>query len=204
MVVVCSPTNRRPRMASIAASLDHIKRNPLGALERQTIERICREHGHEWRHRQLDPATTVALFVQQVAHGNLSCCEIRHLAGNGSSFTPQAYCDARARVPLGVYNDLMAEVCAATMPQARRPEHLWRGHRTFHIDGSGFSMPDTPFRPTQKPRWMSQEDFDALPESIVVRELRRTVCRPGLGHVTLTLVTTLLDARKYPAADLLE
>jgi hypothetical protein len=323
-------------MANIAASLEHIKRNPLGVLDRKIVERVCREHGHEWRQRQLDPATTVALFLQQVAHGNVSCCQVRHLADNGSSFTAQAYCDARARVPLEVYNDLMAEVCEATMPQARRPEYLWHGHRTFHIDGSAFSMPDTPelrkafgtpsgqkegcgfpvahllvlfsaqsglllnawasplqtgdmaqtpeahvlldegdlligddsfsgyahlamlvkqnlhglfpvhhlrivdfakgrphcaegkeavagmprsrwikslgkedqlveyFRPAQKPRWMSREDFDALPESIVVRELRRTVCRPGLGHATLVLVTTLLDARKYPAADLLE
>ena len=34
--------------------------------------------------------------------------------------------------------------------------------------------------------------------------LRRTVVRPGLGKITLTLVTTLLDPMKYPADDLLE
>ena len=60
------------------------------------------------------------------------------------------------------------------------------------------------FKPKSKPPRMSREAFDALPASIIVRELRRTVRRPGLGHVTLTLVTTLLDPVAYPADDLLE
>src|SRR3954462_8922281 len=51
---------------------------------------------------------------------------------------------------------------------------------------------------------MSREEHDALPDSIVVRELRRTVRRPGLGSVTLTMVTTLVDPVAYPAAELLE
>ena len=38
-----------------------------------------------------------------------------------------------------------------------------------------------------------------------MRELRRTVTRPGLGTaVTITLVTTLLDPAAYPADELLE
>ena len=51
---------------------------------------------------------------------------------------------------------------------------------------------------------MTQGQWDSLPESIVVRELRRTVTRPGLGKITITLVTTLIDPEKYPAEDLLE
>src|ERR1700676_1127367 len=60
------------------------------------------------------------------------------------------------------------------------------------------------FKPRQPPKWMPREDYDALPDSIIVRELRRTVQRPGLGKITITLVTTLLDSRAYPAADLLD
>ena len=60
------------------------------------------------------------------------------------------------------------------------------------------------FKPQSVPLWMSREEYDALPESIIVREVRRTVCRPGLGSVTLTIVTTLVDPRKYPASDLLD
>lgn len=51
---------------------------------------------------------------------------------------------------------------------------------------------------------MSKEEYDALPQSIIVREIRRTVQRPGMGKVTLTLVTTLLDPIKYPPEQLLE
>ena len=29
------------------------------------------------------------------------------------------------------------------MPAAGRDAHRWRRHRTFHVDGSTFSMPDT-------------------------------------------------------------
>ena len=53
-------------MASIAYALERIKTNPLEVLDRQAVERVCGECGHEWRERDLDPATTMALFCQQV------------------------------------------------------------------------------------------------------------------------------------------
>jgi hypothetical protein len=58
------------------------------------------------------------------------------------------------------------------------------------------------FKPAGEPQWMSREQFDALPESIVVREVRRTVRRKGFRPVTVTIVTTLLDEKKYPADEL--
>jgi hypothetical protein len=321
-------------MASIASSLQRIKDNPLGVLDREMVEWACRENHYSWRERELDPATTIALFLQQVVHGNTPCSEVRHIAGG--SFTPQAYCEARARLPLRVYQALLTEVYYRMVPHLSREQHLWHGHRSFHIDGSTFSMPDTPelqkafgmpsgpkpgcgfptahllvlfsaatgmlidtwasplrtgdlaespeahlhldegdiligddvfsgyphlamlqkqklhglfpvhhlrivdfakgrphtvegknavvgmprsrwikslgkedqlveyFKPRAGPAWMSGEEYDALPDSITVRELRRTVVRPGLGKITITLVTTLLDPRAYPAADLLD
>src|SRR4029450_6922664 len=42
-------------------------------------------------------------------------------------------------------------------------------------------------------------DYAALPESIVVRELRFRVTEPGRRTRDITLVTTLTDARRYPA-----
>ena len=119
-------------MASIALSLQRIKDNPLGLLSSQLIEGTCREHGYTWRDRELDPTTTMGLFMQQVLHGNASCSEVVHIGGN--SFTPQAYCDARARLPLAVYQDLLSKVSQAVMPQTGQEEHLWHGHRTFHVD----------------------------------------------------------------------
>ena len=320
-------------MASIVSSLQRIKDNPLGILDRERVEQACRECHYTWRERELDPATTIALFLRQVVHGNTSCGEVRHIAGR--SFTAQAYCDARARLPLAVYQTLLTEVYYQLVPHLRGDEHLWHGHRTFHVDASTFSMPDTPelaqtfgypsgpkpgcafptahllvlfsaatgmlidtwasplrtgdvaempeahlhlnegdiligddaysgyahlamlqkqglhglfpvhhlrivdfkkgrphctegspvagmprsrwirslgkqdqlveyFKPKQPPKWMSQAEYDALPESITVRELRRTVTRPGLGRITITLVTTLIDPETYPANDLLD
>jgi Transposase DDE domain len=53
------------------------------------------------------------------------------------------------------------------------------------------------FKPLQKPRWMTQEKFAALPESLILREIRYRVGRPGFRTETVTLVTTLLDAEIY-------
>jgi hypothetical protein len=55
------------------------------------------------------------------------------------------------------------------------------------------------FKPTRRPEWMTEEAYAALPESIVVRELRFAVRIPGRRSRVITVVTTLLDAKKYPA-----
>lgn len=60
------------------------------------------------------------------------------------------------------------------------------------------------FKPVEKPCWMSREDYDALPASIRVRELRRKVRRADGRTVIVTLVTTLLDAQVYPADELVK
>jgi hypothetical protein len=58
------------------------------------------------------------------------------------------------------------------------------------------------FKPKERPEWMSVEQYDALPASIVVRELRYQVRQPGCRTRVVTLVTTLLDPRRYPATEL--
>jgi Transposase DDE domain len=325
---------------SIAGAVARIKEDLAAALDPRSVERVCRELGHDWRERELDPAATVALFVQQVLHGNCPCSEVRHLAGPAgiaARFTASAYCQARARLPLAVYQSLLTAVCDAAVPLTRGKDHLWLGrHRTFLIDGSTFSMPDTKqlrkafgvpagqtagcifpvahllvlfsaatgllldaaasplytadlagaaglhphldagdvlvgddsfgtyahlalllranlhglfpvhharivdftpgrphcpegkkavagmprsrwvrrlgkddqvvewLKPKSRPQWMSQAAYAALPDSITVRELRRTVRRPGLGRVTLTMVTTLADPKDYPPRALLD
>jgi Transposase DDE domain len=323
-------------MASIAAALGRIKRDPLGVIKPAVVRELCAElHYDAWRERRLDPAVTLALFVQQVVHGNTACAAVRHLAGE--RFTASAWCQARARLPLEVYQAMLARVCDAALPRTRDPAHLWHGHRTFHVDGSTFSMPDTPelrrafgvpggqaagcgfpvahllvlfnaatgllldafaaplrtgdvsqaseylahldagdlligddsfsgwahialllqanlhglfpnhhlrivdftpgrphtrvsgknvvagrprarwikslgkddqlvawFKPVACPAWMSQAQYDALPGSILVREIRRAVRLKDGRRVTVTTVTTLLDPVRYPADALVE
>jgi hypothetical protein len=60
------------------------------------------------------------------------------------------------------------------------------------------------FKPPNKPDWMNEQQWAAVPESIIVREIRRTVRRHGFRPITLTIATTLLDPEAYPADELIE
>jgi hypothetical protein len=54
----------------------------------------------------------------------------------------------------------------------------------------------------ERPVWMSVADYAALPKSLKVRELRYTIRRRGCRTRTITLMTTLLDPKRCPAAEL--
>jgi hypothetical protein len=325
-------------MVSIMGALARIKGDVSDHLSRTAVEEVCRELDHTWRSGPLDPANTVALFIRQVAQGNVSCEQVRHLADE--PFTAAAYCQARQRLPLEVLRTLSKRVCGAIGRGTEGQEqYRWLGHKVHILDGTSFSMPDTPelrehfgqptgqkpgcgfpvghalalfdaktgvweadvisplytgdvsntpqvhgsvgegdvvlgddsfsgyahvallfqgkkhvlvpnhhrrlidftagrphlrpggrnegdpkglptsrwicslgeddqlvewFKPGKKPEWMNQEQFDALPESIVVREARRTVRRKGFRPLTVTVITTLLDEKKYPADELVK
>ena len=57
-------------------------------------------------------------------------------------------------------------------------------------------------KPKERPNWMSPQDFAVLPETIVVRELHYRIRRQGFRTRQVTLVTTLLDADRYPRDEL--
>lgn len=302
------------------------------ALSAQTIEDLCDNLGHGYRHRLLDPVTTVHAFLTQVLHGNTACAHLPHLTGQ--RFSASGYGKARARLPLDLFERLFDRVTDG-LHSERQAASRWRGHRTWHLDGSSFSMADRPelqaafgqpgnqakgcgfpvahilalfhattgflqrvipsplrthdlanadamppelhagdllvadrgfasfahlallsqrnlhavfrchqrqivsfrpgrhhktspngpkglptsrwvkrlgshdqlvddIKPAQKPDWMNQDDYDALPATLRVRELRVKIQRPGCRTTTLTLVTTLLDPERYPAKALAE
>src|SRR5262249_39610050 len=60
------------------------------------------------------------------------------------------------------------------------------------------------FKPKKAPQWMTAEEYATLPQSIIVRELRYRVPRKKTRTREITLVTTLLDAKAYPASELAE
>lgn len=322
-------------MASISFVVEQIQQDPSRCLEHLPIRQVCAELGLVFRERVLDPATTVALFIKQILNGNRSCAAVRHLGEK--SFSAQAYCGARQRLPLAVLQKLSRKLCES----ARRLERceLFLTHRVFVVDGSNFSMPDTPelqahfgqsgaqkkgcgfpsahllalfdlhggmlidaiaspmrthdlrhmarlhplmregdlllgdtafgsyvqftllsqaklhglmpahqqriidftpqrpfampgrtddestglprsrwikslgredqlvewFKGPKAPAYMSREAYDALPDSIIVRELRRRVYHPGLEQwMEMDIVTTLLDEQMYPPEKLVE
>lgn len=57
-------------------------------------------------------------------------------------------------------------------------------------------------KPKTRPDWMDEATYAALPETILVRELRYTVKRARGRTHEVTLVTTLLDADVYPKKEL--
>jgi hypothetical protein len=127
-----------PRILPI---LDRLRQDHSALLTRPAIEDACRQEGYSWRQRLLDPVITVYLFLLQVLHGNTAC---QHVVQFGCrTFSDSAYCQARKRLPLRVFHRLLewiAQACRRTTDSA----HRWFGHRVWVMDGSSFSMPDTP------------------------------------------------------------
>jgi putative transposase len=54
----------------------------------------------------------------------------------------------------------------------------------------------------QRPKWMSQEQYAALPDSLTLREVRVHVQQKGFRTRELVVVTTLLEAEKYLAEEI--
>jgi hypothetical protein len=315
---------------NIAQIVGQFKANVGAALAAESITTICLDLGHAWRDRVLNPVTTVQVFLLQILHGNTACSALSRLAG--VAFTGTAYCAARSRLPLALFEALLKRVCNALVPELEATGR-WRGHRTWSLDGSSFSMSDTPelqdhfgqpsnqakgcgfpvahilalfqagtglllrvvaapmrthdmrhaavmhpemnegdilladrgfasfahlallfqrkmhavfrchqrqiinfrvgrkhtgqrkprkglprsryvrrlgrwdqlveyVKPTQKPTWMEEARWLTLPETLQVRELRYLTRQRGHRTRVITLVTTLLDAEAYPAAEL--
>jgi len=57
---------------------------------------------------------------------------------------------------------------------------------------------------SSKPKWMSSEQWEEMPEQITVRYVKIEVDVPGFRTKSLTVATTLLDKDKYPARQLAE
>ena len=124
---------------SIVEAVATIKRNVAHCLTGQAIEQACQAEKYRWRQRELGPVETIHAFITQVVNGNTACSHTVRLAGLNCS--TEAYCQSRARLSFAVYDRLLNQTSQAAR-QGSLP--LWHGHRTFLVDGSSFSMPDTP------------------------------------------------------------
>src|SRR4051794_33930689 len=130
-------------MLSMSQALDRIKGDTTHFLDAQLIRAVGQEVGLAGRNRQLTPLVTTHLFARQILEGNVAVPELRRLAK--FPFADSSYCDARQRLSLLFFQRLNA----AVLDRCRRyaadaPRALWHGHRVFFLDGSSFSMPDTP------------------------------------------------------------
>jgi hypothetical protein len=79
----------------------------------------------------------------------------------------------------------------------RRPTDLRTGKRLGKNDRLF-----TWLKPPQKPSWLPQTWWRKIPAQLTVRVIRFKLARRGYRSESVTLVTTLLDAQKYPAQDI--
>jgi hypothetical protein len=128
-------------MTTLTQVVKQFQQDWTGQLEPEAILTACRGAAYQWRERLLDPVTTIQVFFVQILHGNTACTHLRHLTK--LPVTASAYCQARMKLPLAVFEQLLRAVGNA-LQQAPLDEGRWVGHRTFWVDGSSFSMPDTP------------------------------------------------------------
>lgn len=125
----------------IQQAVMQIKDDVGRALGTETIEAVCRAVGHAWRRRELDPAATLQGFLLQILHGNTACSHVPRLLGK--QVTAKAYSEARSRLPLEVFQQLLVVICGR-LQACVNDTGRWLGHRVWVLDGTGCSMPDTP------------------------------------------------------------
>jgi hypothetical protein len=58
------------------------------------------------------------------------------------------------------------------------------------------------YKPAPKPKYLSSEAWNNLPDQLLVRELTYAINRPGYRTNKITLVTTLLDSELFPKEEL--
>jgi len=107
---------------------------------------------YHWRDRVWTPLRTLWTFLVQVLNPNWTsrAAEAQVLAEQAAigeslqaSADPTAYCQARQRLPLGLFKRALQKV-GRTLQAKVGNKYLWYGRRVWVVDGSSCSMPDTP------------------------------------------------------------
>jgi len=115
-------------------SSSHLPFNP-------PVEQLAPPPGGAARRRRLLPlAVLLRCFLMQVLHGNVAIAALRQLTG--IDFAPSSYCQARARLPLSLLQNLLRWF-ADQVIDARRLIGS-PSPRVLIVDGSSCSMSDTP------------------------------------------------------------
>lgn len=146
-------------MATLRSTLEQVKRQFHEFLPPTVILHVCQKHQYRFRQRVLGPVETLLAFCLQVMHGNVACLALRHWLG--PTMTDSAYCQARQRLPLKIYQAVVRRLSEGfgLEVQAER----WNGHRVVLVDGSTFSMPDTPELQTHFGHPPGQKDGCSFP-----------------------------------------
>ena len=149
------------------------------------LQSVVRQCEVTWRERILNPMFTLRLFLLQILEGNIGCQALSQLSGR--KFSGNAYCQARQRLPLRLFTTLLKTVTASIQQRCELSgADRWRGHRVLLIDGTGFSMPDTPALQSHFGRKRSQKKGCGFPVAYSLMLMHH-----GSGLIEQLLVGTL-------------
>ena len=137
----------------------------LDHLAPELVAEACRECEHEWRDRIFTPFITFGIFLSQILAADQSCDQAvdrfqKYRCDQGLprvSTSTASDCDARDRLPEGIFWELVRKIGKAIHDRAKTTWHF-HGRPVKVIDGSTVIMPDTaenqaayPQSKTQKP-----------------------------------------------------
>jgi len=97
--------------------------------------------------------------------------------------------------------------CLVALAKAHGLEVVFRQHQRRGYDfrrGTRLGPDDhiVVWTKPQRPPWLDEETYAVLPETLVVREVRTAVSKPGYRIKELVIVTTLLDGDSYAKEDI--
>jgi hypothetical protein len=150
----------------------------------------------------------VALFC--VASGSLRACVTGHRFQSEVSLAAQLFPSlTRGDVLVGDrgFGSFVVAACLQGLGVdliARVPTRI---RRIDFRQGRRLGSKDALFiwhKSKQPSPWMPLAQWSGLPPSLTVRVLQVRVCLPGLRVKTITLITTLLDPKLYPAKEIAE
>jgi len=180
-------------VVSFNNALEGIKSDLSASVPDRLVQSICSDLNITYRMRLLTPMVTTYLALTRAMH-SASMAELRHVSGFDVS--AQAYCDGIGRLPVEYFVRLqraVAQECRSSI----RSTHRWNGRRLFLIDGTAFSMPDTPELQTAFGQHTSQKpgcgfpiahlliQFDAE-TGVALRTIANSWRSHDLAHAALT------------------
>ena len=120
-------------------------------LSSDLVSDTVQELGISFRCRIFTPFLTLFAFLSQVFNDDSSCkravAEVNtHFLKKKNilcSFGTSSFCKAKARLPLDFFQ-ILARKLGSNIEKVTKDSWIWKHGRVLVIDGTGFSMPETP------------------------------------------------------------
>jgi len=193
-------------MADTISALARLRRTHAdNLLPDEPILQLLQAMGVVWRERLLTPLVTLRLFLLQILHGNTSMTHLRQLSG--LDFAAASYCEACSKLPIRLLLQLLKWTAQRVASLQTLPS---LGNRIVVVDGSNFSMPDTPALRQRfgLPRAGGVKVGVSYPAAKImamldlatgcIRIVRYRTGRRGFRTRQIAIATTLMDSQAWP------